>query len=152
VRRERPNLSAYFGGHEFFLGNGGAETRQIGLKVGVIVANASVLPDALLGVRVWLHAADGSWLTPERTVIDAQTPLPSNLAALHTTMVRTTSYFRFPTRPELEDGRPLPAYVGHYLPNPGRVRVELLGLNDRRHPGLLPLPAAGAPTELLRAA
>ncbi|MFL5339096.1 MAG: hypothetical protein ACJ8F7_02930 [Gemmataceae bacterium] len=33
----------------------------------------------------------------------------------------------------VEDGRPLPAYLARYLPDPCRLRVELLGLNDATH-------------------
>src|SRR6516225_3303042 len=49
VKRERPDLRPYIADQEMFLGNTVGETRQVGLKLGLIVANYSSLPNALLG-------------------------------------------------------------------------------------------------------
>src|SRR5437868_1960188 len=47
ARGERTNLKPYAVDREFFLGNGTAETRQVGFKAGIVVANYSTLPNAL---------------------------------------------------------------------------------------------------------
>ena len=60
-RRERPNLASHLLEHEFFLGQGRVETRTIGFQLAVVLANNSILPNAVIGARVWLRTADGNW-------------------------------------------------------------------------------------------
>src|SRR6478735_426669 len=48
ARGERPNLKPYLVDREFFLGAMTPDSRHIGLKVGLVVANCSTLPSALL--------------------------------------------------------------------------------------------------------
>ena len=59
MRKEMPCLRPYLIDKEFFLGNSRDNVRQIGVKVGVIVANYSVLPNAILGARLWVRVKDG---------------------------------------------------------------------------------------------
>jgi hypothetical protein len=59
VKRERPDLRAYLADHEMFLAHSTVDQRHVGLKMGLIVANYSSLPNALLGVRLWVRQKDG---------------------------------------------------------------------------------------------
>ncbi len=132
-RRERPNLRPHVADRDFYLGSGTAESRQIGLKLGLIVANYSLLPNALLGVGVAVHQADCSWQPMQRVTFDAATPLPFNIPSMQTVLLRVNGYLSFPTVAELETGsKTLAAYLGHYLAEPKRFQVELRSLNNIR--------------------
>src|ERR1700733_2452003 len=77
--RERPNLQAFAADRELFLGNQTAGKRQIGVKLGVVIANYSTLPNAILGVAVAVKLKDQTWLPLEDVTFDKQTPLPCNV-------------------------------------------------------------------------
>ena len=137
VRRERPSLRSHLADREIYLGNGGADARQIGLKLGLIVANYSLLPNALLGARLWVRQRESGWQEVQHVSFDKQTPLPFNLPTLQTVMLRLNGYLSFPNRPELEDAgtanKILAGYCDHFLTEPREIRVELQGLNERMH-------------------
>jgi hypothetical protein len=133
TRREKPNLRPHVADRDFYLGSGTAETRQIGLKLGLIVANYSLLPNALLGVSVAVQTADYSWQPMQRLTFDAATPLPFNVPSMQTVLLRLNGYLTFPSKPELEAGsKTLSAYVEHYLAEPKRFQVEVRSLNNVR--------------------
>lgn len=130
ARRERPKLTAHLLEHEFFLGQGRAETRTIGVKLAVVVANGSILPNAVIGARAWLKTADGAWESVEGLTTDAQTPLPINLPPQQTGILRLTGRITFSTHADLESQRPsAAAYVAQYLRRPVEIEFETLGLN-----------------------
>src|SRR6516162_5814151 len=79
ARREQPNLRPYLVDREFFLGAQTASQRQIGFKLGIVVANYSELPNALLGVAVAFKQSDGGWLAADQVSFDKQTPMPFNI-------------------------------------------------------------------------
>src|SRR6516225_9371872 len=73
-RRELPDLRAHLVDRELFLGAGTADQRQLGLKLGILVANYSALPNAILGVKLALKGADGNWVNVQDVAFDKQTP------------------------------------------------------------------------------
>jgi hypothetical protein len=132
-RRERPNLRPHIADRDFYLGSGGAEARQIGLKLGLIVANYSLLPNALLGVSGAVHRSDSTWQPLQRLSFDAATPLPFNVPSMQTVLLRVNGYLTFQTLENLENGsKTLSAYLEHYLTEPKRFQIELRSLNNVR--------------------
>jgi hypothetical protein len=131
VKRERPDLRAYIADQEMFLGNAVEGNRQIGIKLGVIVANYSSLPNALLGIRLWLRLRAGGWLPIEGITYDAKTPLPFNVSAMQTVLVRMAGRVAFPTEDDIEG---TPSTVANYLERnvaaPRLIGIELRGLGD----------------------
>ena len=140
-RRERPNLKPHLADREMFLSNGGAEKRVVGLKLGIIVANYSLLPNALLAVKLHTATQAGAWQPVENVSFDKLTPLPFNLPSMQTVMLRLNGYLHFPTMPELESDKILGNYVNHYLTDPRQMKVELVGLNGYSHTHTLTWPA-----------
>jgi hypothetical protein len=141
VRREQPSLRAHLADRECYLGTGGKDTRQVGLKLGVIVANYSALPNALLGARLWVRHRDGGWREVENVSFDKQTPLPFNLPSMQTVLLRLNAYLSFPVQPEVEDAgtanRILSGYCDRFMTEPREIRIELEGLNERKHRDVL---------------
>lgn len=131
IKRERTDLRPYIADQEVFLGNTIGETRQVGLKLGLIVANYSSLPNALLGVRLWLRQKDGGWLPMEGVTFDARTPLPFNVPAMQTALIRIAGRVAFPTADDIE-GTPttLADYLDRYVVAPREIGIELKGLGD----------------------
>jgi hypothetical protein len=131
-RKERPNLRLYLADREFFLGTGTAEQRQLGLKMGIIVANYSSLPNALLDVQLSLKKRDGTLLEVEDVKFDQQTPMPFNVPALQTVLLRVIGRVRFPASATLEQDKNIgAAYANHFLAEPRAVQVEVKALNDK---------------------
>lgn len=131
VKRERPDLRAYVADHETFLAHSTGDQRHVGVKLGLIVANYSSLPNALLGVRLWLRQRDRGWLEVESVSFDAKTPLPFNVPAMQTVLVRVAGRVAFPTADEFE-GTPtaMANYLERYLAAKRMVGVELKGLGE----------------------
>jgi hypothetical protein len=131
VKRERPNLRPYLADQEQFLAHSTGEHRHVGIKLGLIVANYSSLPNALLGVRLWLRQRDRGWLEVENVAFDAKTPLPFNVPAMQTVLVRVAGRVAFPTIEEIE-GTPtvLNDYLDRNLAAKRQIGVELRGLGD----------------------
>jgi len=130
LRRERPRLRPHLIDREFFLGRGDGAAREIGVKLGVVVANHSLLPNALLGVRLWFRRADGSWQAADDVAFDERTPLPFNLPSSQTALLRLRATLKFDYDAELEEGNVAQKYLNHYLPDPRQLRLELHGLGD----------------------
>jgi hypothetical protein len=144
VRAERPNLSCELADRELFLGAGTAETRQIGMKLSLVVINGSTLPNALLGVRLWVKLREGTWVEMERVSFDRTTPRPVNIPALQTAALCIAGHATFPCAQELEQGgnKTLVAYTERFLTNPREIKVELRGLNNRRFTSIVSYEAA----------
>lgn len=151
ARRERPNVASHLLEHEFFLGQGLAETRTIGFKLAVVLANNSILPNAVIGARVWLRTADGNWESVEGLTTDQRTPLPLNLPPQQTGILRLAGRMTFPTVKELETGRHIEdAYVKRMLRQPLEIEFETLGLGNRVTTSILRCDAAEAPASTFR--
>ena len=132
ARREQPNLAAHLLEQEFFLGLGRSDTRGIGCTLSVIYANNSILPDAILGARVWVKRADGHWQVLESVSCDETTALPLNLPPQQTGLLRLTGHLAFARDAELEkDSNITAAYVRRHLASPREFQLETLGLNRR---------------------
>jgi hypothetical protein len=132
ARAERPNLHAYLVERAGHLGYMKGETRCINLALGVVVANYSSLPNALLGVKVAAVRKEGGLQEAAKVTFDEKTPMPFNLPPLQTVMLRVNAGVLFPMTDELERGGPA-AYLNHHLGNPRRLKLELTGLGRRRH-------------------
>jgi hypothetical protein len=132
VRGERPKLSCELTDRELFLGAMREHERQVGLKLGLVVANGSVLPNSVLGVRLWVKRREGDWQEAEKVAIDKATARPINVPAMQTAYVQVNGTLTFPLTDELEQGsKTLGAYVERFLTNPREIKVELKGLNGR---------------------
>ncbi len=144
VRRERPQLSPFVIDREFFLGGMTAQNRQIGFKVGLVIANYSTLPNAVLGASVGLHGKEGGIEEIAPVTFDKQTPLPLNVPPLQTVLLRLQGNLTFPYTDALEQGsKTIGAYLQRFLADSWRLHLELHNLNNRRNVFDLPLaPAA----------
>lgn len=134
VRAERPRLTCDLVDRELFLGAQTAETRQIGLKIGLAVANGSSLPNAVLGARMWARPREGEWFEVEKVSFDKTTSRPINVPAMQTAFLALSGCLTFPYANELEQGagKTLTGYLNRFLGCPREIKVELKGLNDRR--------------------
>jgi hypothetical protein len=131
MRREQPCLMPYLADKEFFLGISRDGVRQLGVKAGVIVANHSILPNALLGARLWVRVSDG-WQEVGNLAFDKQTPLPFNIPPLQTALVRLTGTLSFPYTDALEEGSKTTAnYRNEFLSQPLEMKLELRHLSER---------------------
>jgi hypothetical protein len=140
MRQERPRLKPYLSDKEFFLGLSRDGVRQIGLKVGVIVANYSVLPNAILGARLWLRCRDG-WHEAGHLGFDKQTPQPCNIPPLQTILLHLTGTLSFPYQDALEGGSKTTAnYLNEFLAQLRAMKLELQHLQDRASASVLTWP------------
>jgi hypothetical protein len=156
MRHERPCLKPYLADKEFFLGLGRDDVRQIGMKVGIIVANYSVLPNAILGTRLWIRLQDG-WQEVGHLAFDKQTPQPFNIPPLQTVLLRLTGTMSFPCLNALEEGsKTLANYLGRFLSQPLEIKLELQHLHHHTNAHVLTVPAtaerAGQGTRAVTAA
>lgn len=132
ARGERPNLRPYVIDREFFLGAMTPDSRHIGLKLGLVVANYSTLPNALLKATMQVRGRTGQWLAVADFAFDKATPLPFNLPPLTTVLLRLNGTLTFPFAAGLEDGNKTVAnYLREHVAEPRMVRVELHSLKDR---------------------
>lgn len=132
ARGERPNLRPYVVDREFFLGAMTPESRHIGVKLGLVVANYSTLPNALLRATLQLRGRAGQWLAVADLAFDKSTPLPFNLPPLTTVLLRLNGTLAFPFSAALEEGNKTVAnYLRDHVAEPRMVRVELHSLKDR---------------------
>lgn len=131
IRKEQPNLVPHLVDKEFFLGISRDGVRQVGLKIGFIVANYSILPNAILGARLWIRVKDG-WQEVGSLAFDKQTPQPFNLTPLQTTLLRLSGTLSFPYQDELEGtNKALANYLAAFLGQPLEIKLELQHLNRR---------------------
>jgi hypothetical protein len=141
MRQERPCLKPYLTDKELFLGLSRDGVRQIGLKVGVIVANYSVLPNAILGARLWIRLRD-SWQEVGNLAFDKQTPQPFNIPPLQTVLLRLTGTLSFPYQDALEEGnKALANYLSTFVALPLEMKIEFRQLSDRLESHVLTVPA-----------
>jgi hypothetical protein len=140
MRRERPYLKPQVVDKEFFLGLSRDEVRQIGLKVGLIVANYSVLPNAILAARMWVRLPNG-WQEVGQLAFDKQTPQPFNIPPLQTVLLRLTGTLSFPYDDTLEQGSKTTAnYLTGFLVQPIEIKLELCSLDQGADTHILTLP------------
>ncbi|MCI0684654.1 MAG: hypothetical protein L0Y71_21365 [Gemmataceae bacterium] len=153
MQNERPCLKPHLADKEFFLGNSRDGVRQIGLKLGVIVANYSALPNAILGARLWMRSPEG-WLELTSVAFDKQTPQPFNVPSLQTVLLRLNATLSFPYQDALEEGnRTVSNYLNRFLTPARELRIELRRLGDEAASHTLTLASAGEQSaQLLRAA
>ena len=153
AHRERPCLKPHFADKEFFLGSSRDNVRQIGLKLGVIVANYSSLPNAILGARLWVRLPEG-WQELTNVAFDKQTPQPFNVPSLQTVLLRLNATLSFPYQEALEEGnKTVGNYLNRFLTPSRDIRIELRRLGDEADCHTLTLAsAAEQPAQLLRAA
>jgi hypothetical protein len=141
MRQERPCLRAHLVDREIFLGTSRDDERQLGLKVGVIVANYSTLPNAILGARLWVRLREG-WQEVGRLAFDKQTPQPFNLPPLQTVLLRLTGTLSFPYQASLEEGsKSVANYLQRFVHEPLELKLELRHLNDRTATEVLTVPS-----------
>ena len=151
MRKEQPCLKPYAADKEFFLGISRDGVRQIGVKVGVIVANYSALPNAILGARLWIRQTEG-WLVVDNLAFDKQTPQPFNIPPLQTVLLRLTGTLTFAYQDALEEGSKTTAnYVLAFMMQPVEMQLELVHLNDRADVHVLSYSEEARPTQALRA-
>jgi hypothetical protein len=130
MRQEQPCLRPYATDKEFFLGIGNDKVRQIGLKVGIIVANYSVRPNAVLRARLWIGLHDG-WMEVGHLAFDKQTPQPFNIPPLQTVLLRLAGTLAFPVQDALEDGnKTLTNYLNSFVAQPLELKLELQDLTQ----------------------
>jgi hypothetical protein len=129
---ERPNLKPYVIDREFFLGASTPQQRQIGFKVGLVVANYSTLPNSILKASLQCRGRDGAWIDVAALSFDKQTPVPYNLPPMHTALLRINGNLIFPYTDTLEDNaKTLGNYLRTHLAEPRVLRVELQSLSSR---------------------
>jgi len=115
-RRERPRLAVHVADREFYLARTTAEQRQIGVKLGLIIANYSILPNAVLASASGWSAATANGSNLNRRNFDDKTPLPFNVPPQQTTLLRLNGYATFSLVAALEEGQPLPGYLESSCP------------------------------------
>jgi hypothetical protein len=131
VRREQPQIKPYLADREFFLGVCREGARQIGVKVGVIAANYSILPNAILGARLWIRLRDG-WQSVDHVAFDKQTPQPFNLSPMQTVLLRLGGTLTLPYQDDLEQGsKTMSNYMDRFIAQPLEMKLELRHLHDR---------------------
>jgi hypothetical protein len=139
MRQERPCLKPYLVEQEFYLGLGRDNVRQIGIKAGIIVANHSVLPNALLGIRLWVRGHEG-WQEIEHLAFDKQTPPPFNIPPMQTVLLRVAGAMSFPYRDALEgDSKTLSSYLATFVVQPVEIKVDMQHLTNRADAQELPV-------------
>jgi hypothetical protein len=139
ARREKPQLKSYLVNRELFYGLQRPPDRHIGLKLGIVVANYSLLPNALLSINLWFKRRDDTWHPVHNPTFDKQTPLPFNVPSMQTVMLWVNGTLAFPIDDKLEEGG-LPGYVDHYLTDPREIKVQLRGLSGRLYTEVLSYP------------
>jgi hypothetical protein len=139
MRHEQPCLKPYLVDKEFFLGLGRDDVRQIGMKAGIVVANHSVLPNALLRIRLWVRTQEG-WQEVERLSFDKQTPQPFNIPPMQTVLLRATGSLSFPYQDALEgDSRTVANYLKTFVVQPVEIKMEMQHLQKRSDAQMLPI-------------
>jgi hypothetical protein len=140
MRQERPRLEPHVVDREFFLGVARDQVRQVGVKIGVVVANCSVLPNAILRARLWLRTPSG-WQELDQLAFDKETPLPFNIPPMQTVLLRLNGTLTMPYDACLEQGnKTLANYTNRYLRQPLEVKLELHRLNEQSDTHELKLP------------
>jgi hypothetical protein len=131
VRKEQPCLKPYLADTETFLGLSRDGIRQIGLKIGFIVVNQSILPNVILGARVSVRLKEG-WQEVGNLAFDKQSPQPFNLTPLQAVLLRLTGTLTFPYVDALEGSSAAATkYLDAFIADPRQIKLELRHLNKR---------------------
>jgi hypothetical protein len=137
ARMERPNLKVYsaepnISGHAF---SSCGDPIKLIFTPRTILANYSSLPNAVLGVRLWLKNCEGAWL-PMTTTLDKDSPLPINVAPMETVRLNLTATVELPAVPEggrcRNTGETFSLYCDRFLPAAPEMKLELIGLGEKR--------------------
>jgi hypothetical protein len=131
VRKEQPCLKPYLSDKETFLGLSRDGIRQIGLKIGFIVVNQSVLPNVILGARVSIRLKDG-WQEVGNLAFEKQAPQPFNLSPLQAVLLRLSGTLTFPYVDALEGSSAAATkYLDAFVADPWQIKLELRHLSNR---------------------
>ncbi len=130
AQRERPNLKAYLIERNFYIGLQ-RDLRYLRAELTLIVANHSVLPNAVIGAKVWVRLKNGSLKEFEHLQFDPSTPQPFNIGSLQTVKLKLNGALGFACTEELENGGVF-AYLNHYCTNPRELEIQLISLDERR--------------------
>jgi hypothetical protein len=131
ARKEQPCLKPFLADKEIFLGLSRDGIRQLGLKLGFIVVNQSLLPNVILGVRAWVRLKDG-WQEIGNFVLDKQTPQPLNVAPQQAVLLRLTGTLTFPYTDALEGTSAAAAkYMDAFVASAWQVKLDLQHLDNR---------------------
>ena len=141
-RGERPNLTVHLAGPvgadtlaaaadapPGHTRSGSTARALFGVKA--VVANSSTLPNAVLGVKAWVQAADGGWL-PATLSLDEKTQPPFNVPPMQTTPLAFTATVVVPERPESAPKVSRRDAAREAVARPLRIGVELTGLHEKR--------------------
>src|SRR5205814_1592842 len=133
---ERPNLTVHLAGPV------GADTLAAAADappgtaralfgVKAVVANYSTLPNAVLGVKAWVKAADGEWLAATLS-LDEKTQPPFNMPPMQTTPLAFTATVVVPERPESAPKLSRREAAREAVSRPLQIGVELTALREKR--------------------
>jgi hypothetical protein len=141
VRRERPSLKLYSADRatEINLGVYRGETRGLQFRTGVIVANYSSLPNAVLAAEIALKKRDGSW---EEVPSARATGLPLNVPSMTTVRLEVEWSVTLPSLASAEELRGsdvIRSYLDHYYAESRRFGVSIWALGNREFRAVLPL-------------
>lgn len=154
VRRERPSLKIYCADRstEINLGVYRGETRGLEFRTGVIVANYSSLPNAVIAAEIGLKRRDGSW----EEVPSARTNgLPLNVPSMTTVRLEIAWSVTLPSlapAEELRGSDVVRAYLDHYYAESRRFGVSIWALDNNEFRSVLPLTSERPAIRLSEAA
>lgn len=143
ARRELPNLQIYpcSAGAEVNLGVYRGETRGLQFRTSVVVANYSLLPNAVIGVDVSMKRRDGSW---EDISAPRAAGLPLNVPSMTTQKVELEWSVVLPALADAEARRGVEipgAYLDHYYAEPRRLGIAVWALGEKEFRSIVPLTA-----------
>lgn len=154
VRRERPNLKIYAADRatEINLGVYRGETRGLQFRTGVIVANFSSLPNAVIAAEIALKKRDGSW---EEVPTARATGLPMNVPSMTTVRLEVDWSVTLPSLALAEEMRGsdvVRAYLDHYYAESRRFGISVWALDHKEFRSVLPLTSERPALRLSEAA
>ena len=141
VRREQPNLKIYSADRstEVILGVYRGETRSLQFRTSVVVANYSLLPNAVIAAELAVRRRD-------RSFEDIGSPrvagLPLNVPSMTTVRIEFEWSAMLPalaSAEELKASQIPQAYLDHYYSDPIQIGVSLWALGETEFRAVLPL-------------
>ncbi len=141
ARTERPQLKVHLAGpvgaDSLAAGPGAPpSTARSQFTLKAVIANYSALPNAVLGLKAWVKARDGSWQAAT-TSLDEKGQPPFNLPPLHTVPLALTATVNVPEAPESATRVSRREAALRSVAEPVQVKVELTALNERRFTAVL---------------
>lgn len=96
------------------------------------VVNNSSLPNALLGINVWLQLRTGAWVQMDvRSQEENQDLFPINLSSLTTASLKLALVTKLSEKIQ-DDNQGRAEAAGNILPDQIPIRIELVALQDKR--------------------